>query len=74
MRKSDIKRTVWLMNVSRASFCAELAVLRMSHQIKQVSPGRAVKVRDDSAKGQEISKEIVLSSYIPINNIFWLLS
>ena len=36
------------MYVSRASFCAELAVLRMSHQIKQVSPGRAVKVSDDS--------------------------
>ena len=28
----------------------------MSHQIKQVSPGRAIKVRDDSAKGQEISE------------------
>jgi hypothetical protein len=28
----------------------------MSHQIKQVSPGRAIKVRDDSAKGQKISE------------------
>ena len=36
------------MNVCRASFCAELVVLRMSLQIKQVSPGRAVKVSDDS--------------------------